>query len=493
MSNLNVELWSLYLDYVRRVHNLTTDATGQARQTINTSFDFVLKTIGIDFDSGRVWEDYVQFIRSGPGVIGGSTWQDQQKMDTLRKTLQRAICIPTQATTTLWSQYHQFETGLNKLTVSDMNDDCYALQYAYGNLTMLQGRKFLAEKSPAYMTARAARLQLENLTKDINRTTLPRLPPALGFDGDEEYAKQVDLWKKWIEWEKEDPLVLKEDDLPAYKSRVIYVYKQALMALRFWPEMWYDAAEFCFQNDLETEGNSFLTQAIEANPESCLLAFKQADRVELTTVSEGGEEGIVKRGKLVREPYDKLLGALYDLHTKAMKREQKLLDAIDELIAQRAAASPAAASNDDDDDEEETGEDGADQKKDGVLQIQRDAIKKGSQTELRLLQRLISFGWVALMRAMRRVQGKGRPGAAVGGLRQIFSDARQKGRIGSDVYAQAALIEYHCYKDPSATKIFDRGMVLFKHDEAFALEYLKHLVATNDITSKLHSHLSRCY
>jgi cleavage stimulation factor subunit 3 len=118
MSNLNVDLWSLYLDYVRRVHNLTTDATGQARQTINTAFDFVLKTIGIDFDSGRIWEDYVQFTKSGPGVVGGSTWQDQQKMDTLRKTLQRAVCIPTQATPSLWSQYHQFETGLNKLTVS---------------------------------------------------------------------------------------------------------------------------------------------------------------------------------------------------------------------------------------------------------------------------------------------------------------------------------------------------------------------------------------
>ena len=100
-----------------------------------------------------------------------------------------------------------------------------------------QGRKFLADKSPAYMTARAARLQLENLTKDIQRTTLPRLPPALGFDGDEEYAKQVEQWKKWIEWEKDDPLVLKEDDPAAYKARIIYVYKQSLMSLRFWPEM----------------------------------------------------------------------------------------------------------------------------------------------------------------------------------------------------------------------------------------------------------------
>ena len=47
-----------------------------------------------------------------------------------------------------------------------------------------------------------------------------------------------------------------------------------------------------------------------------------------------------------------------------------------------------------------------------------------------------------------------------------------------------ALIEYHCYKDPAATKIFERGMKLFPEDELFAMEYLKHLIATNDVTSK---------
>jgi cleavage stimulation factor subunit 3 len=88
------------------------------------------------------------------------------------------------------------------------------------------------------------------------------------------------------------------------------------------------------------------------------------------------------------------------------------------------------------------------------------------------------------MRAMRRIQGKGKPGE-LQGSRQVFADARKRGRITSDVYIASALIEYHCYKDPAATKIFERGAKLFPEDENFALEYLKHLIDINDVISKL--------
>lgn len=113
----NVQLWSVYLDYVRRRNNLTTDAAGQARRIISSAYDFALQNIGLDKDAGNIWVDHIDFIRSGPGNIGGSGWQDQQKMDSLRKAYQRAICVPTQAVNTLWKEYDQFEMGLNKLTV----------------------------------------------------------------------------------------------------------------------------------------------------------------------------------------------------------------------------------------------------------------------------------------------------------------------------------------------------------------------------------------
>lgn len=114
-----IQLWSLYLDHVRRHNNTTTDTSGKARQTIHQAYELALQNVGVDRDSGKLWQDYIQFIKSGPGNIGGSNWQDQQKMDLLRKTYQRAICVPTQSTTILWKEYDGFEMGLNKTTVFD--------------------------------------------------------------------------------------------------------------------------------------------------------------------------------------------------------------------------------------------------------------------------------------------------------------------------------------------------------------------------------------
>ncbi|ODM19252.1 mRNA 3'-end-processing protein rna14 [Aspergillus cristatus] len=445
----DAQLWSVYLDYVRRRNPLTTDTTGNARKIISSAYDLALQYVGMDKDSGSIWSDYVQFIRSGPGNVGGPGWQDQQKMDLLRKAYQRAICVPTQAVNTLWKEYDQFEMGLNKLT----------------------GRKFLQEQSPAYMTARSSYTELQNITRDLVRTTLPRLPPVPGTEGDVEFAQQVDIWKRWIKWEQDDPLVLKDDDPAAFKNRVVYVYKQALMALRFLPEMWFEAAEFCFLNGMETEGNDFLKQGMEANPESCLLAFKRADRLEITSDSE---QDPIKRGIKVREPYDQVLDALYDLIAKARTREALDVERMEKMFAESYPEKQPSKVEDDDDDQSDA------KARESMKNAQIGAVKNAHAVQIGILSRTISFAWIALMRAMRRVQGKGKPGEAPGS-RQIFADARKRGRITSDVYIASALIEYHCYKDPAATKIFERGAKLFPEDENFALEYLKHLIDINDV------------
>jgi cleavage stimulation factor subunit 3 len=324
------------------------------------------------------------------------------------------------------------------------------------------------------MTARSALVSLNNITRGLNRTTMPQLPPAKGFAGEQEYLQQVELWKRWIEWEKEDPIGLKDEDPAVYKERILYVFKQAFMALRFWPEIWFEASEYCFQNGMEKEGMDYLTDGIEANPESVLLAFKLADRLESTLPVEESDEGLKRRGEAVRAPYDKVLDTLYDFIKNEKTREDQDVSRIEQLY-------PALAPRDEDDDEQEDPEEKADQATKAMLIQKRKAEGIARTKEL---GKTISFVWIAVMRAMRRIQGKGKVGSDLGGSRQIFTDARKRGRLTSDVYVASALIEYHCYKDPAATKIFERGMKLFPEDEQFALEYLKHLIAINDITSE---------
>lgn len=336
------------------------------------------------------------------------------------------------------------------------------------------------------MTARSANTALENITRGLVRANLPRLPPALGFDGDQEYLQQVELWRRWINWEQEDPLVLKDEDLKAYKERVLYVYKQAVMALRFWPEMWVEAAEWCFANGMEKDGidlgMEFLTQGISANPESCLLAFKHADRLETILPIEEGEEGLARRGAAIREPYDRLQDALYDLIKKLKVRETREIARVEESASLDATITSVIEKVEEDDEDADRTDKLA---KEAAKANQLKAVQQGFAIQTHLLSRTISFSWIALMRAMRRVQGKGKVGAVVGGSRQILNDARQKGRITSDVYVASALIEHHVYKDPAGTKIFERGAKLFPEDEVFILEYLKHLLSIGDTTSEL--------
>lgn len=119
MTVPNVQLWTTYLNYIRRVNDLTNDATGNARTTVSQAYDFVLQNVGIDRDSGQIWQEYIQFLRSIPGQIGGTGWQDQQKMDTLRRAYQRAVGVPMSSVSSLWKEYDQYEMSLNKVTVSE--------------------------------------------------------------------------------------------------------------------------------------------------------------------------------------------------------------------------------------------------------------------------------------------------------------------------------------------------------------------------------------
>ncbi|KAK3485200.1 mRNA 3'-end-processing protein rna-14 [Neurospora hispaniola] len=460
MTTPNVNLWTRYLDYIRRRNDLN-DSTGQARQTVSQAYEFVIDNIGLDKDSGKIWAEYIQFIKFGPGTVGGSQWQDQQKMDQLRKAYQRAICVPISNVNTLWKEYDQFEMGLNKLT----------------------GRKYLSEKSPSYMSAKSANTALEHITRGLNRTNLPRLPPAPGFDGDQEFMEQVEIWKKWIAWEKSDPLDLKDDkDQPGlYQKRILYVYNQALMALRFWPEMWVDAAQWCFDNNITTvenkvtkDGNAngveFLIRGIEANPESVLLAFKHADHIESTYPIEENDEAKIQRGEAVKAPYNKVLDTLYAMIKSLKEKEAAQIAKLQEMTA--AQESKAGSDNEDGD--------GA---ADNIKKAPIEAIQKGYAAQTQLLSRMISFVWIALIRAMRRVQGKGGLNVPLGGMRKAFHDARARGRLTSDVYAAVAQLEWTIYKDPAGGKIFDRGAKLFPEDENFTLENIKYLHSRDDHTN----------
>lgn len=466
----NVQLWQLYLDHVRRALPLINDTDGKNRGQISAAFEATLDNVGIDPDAGFLWREYIDFIKESPGTVGGSSWQDLQKVDLLRKAYQRAFKVPHSEFVKMWKEYELFERGINSQTA----------------------RKHIAEQSPHYMQCRTAKTQLDQLVEGLDRTSLPKLPPIHGCAGEDEFGDQVEKWRAWISWEvNEDPLVYKGTEDEAYQKRVLYVYRQATMSLCFYPEIWFEAASWCFAQGgekLTKEGEQFLDKGISVNPESVLLALMKADRVESSLESGNTDDVLIRNGEKLDVPFENVHTALYALRTKMQERDKRIIAHIQDHFANLSPDEPAVSVERDEDDEVPgpTKPHGHEDE----MKAQLEGVKAASAAQLEKLKRTISSVWVAKMQAFRRVQGQGKPtkkgdtaNKTVKGFRGVFSDSRPRGMLSSDVYIASALMEWNCYRDPSAIKIFERGMKLFPSDETFVLEYIKHLISGGDLTN----------
>ncbi|KAK0901968.1 mRNA 3'-end-processing protein rna14 [Friedmanniomyces endolithicus] len=470
----SLPLWTEYLSYLRRVFPLIPDPQGVNRTTITSAFEHVIGAVGNDPDSANLWRDYVDFVKSGHGVFGGTGWQDMQKVDALRKAYQQAVKVPTGGVMALWKEYDAFEMQQNKGAA----------------------RKTLQEMSPHYMTARTAEKQMQAITDGLDRRVVPTLPPVEGYEGDDAFAAQVQRWQAWVEWEKSDPLVLREDDIALYRKRITFVYKQATIFLRFWPRIWYDAAQWCFEQvgapeDMMAQGEAFLDDGLKANPESVLLTLKKVDRSEEgMQTGNVADEVMVANGNKLEAVFEPCHKALYDLVKKTTQRRDKAVAEVKQNFASLPPEEEAEQVSKEDDDNDSLAD--ADSPLDTLtkpltraeqLQARIKSIQDPTKAHHKLLIKTVSALWIAKMRSFRRVQGQGAPLKAKKGFRGVFAESRPRGQLSSDVYIASALMEHHCYKDVSALKIFERGLKLFPTDEEFAVGYVGHLISVNDLTN----------
>ncbi|ORY77677.1 hypothetical protein BCR37DRAFT_119090 [Protomyces lactucae-debilis] len=397
-SVLNVELWSYYLAYIKRMNDLSTGGA-QARATVAQAYEFVLSHVGFDVKAGSLWLDYIQFIR---------------------RTYQRAVVIPLNSVEQLWREYDSFENTVSKATA----------------------RKFLSERSPAYMTARACARELLQMTEPLRQATFPALPTRNAAEN-----SYVTSWRRWIGWEKQDPLEL--DDPKQLQSRVKYAYKQCLQFCRFFPEMWFDAAFYAAsigENDL-----ALYQEGLEANPTSWLLGFAYAEAEELA-----------KHGDVVKGTFDKLISS----NKEAMS---ELESQIDEAAQSAGAEKKLKIGAEDDDDSDEDEEPGQDMAALANVEELRSRLKRYAEEG--------TTAYIMYMRAMRRLEG-------IKAARAIFARAIKESKHTWHIYVASALMEHHCSKDSNvAVKIFGRGLKHHSENPDFVLEYLNFLIAIKDDTN----------
>ncbi|XP_075156042.1 cleavage stimulation factor subunit su(f) [Haematobia irritans] len=229
---LNIDLWKLYLTYVKE----TKAGLSTHKEKLAQAYDFALEKIGMDLHSFSIWQDYISFLRSVEAV---GSYAENQKITAVRRVYQKAVITPIVGIEQLWKDYIQFEHGINPIISEKMS----------------------LERSKDYMNARRVAKELENITKGLNRN-LPAVPPNLS----KEEIRQVELWKKFIAFEKSNPL--RTEDTALITRRVMFATEQCLLVLTHHPAVWHQAAQFLDQSSkaLTEKGD---TQAAKIFADEC--------------------------------------------------------------------------------------------------------------------------------------------------------------------------------------------------------------------------------
>lgn len=90
------------------------------------------------------------------------------------------------------------------------------------------------------MAVRKIAKEYENVTRYLDRNS-----PCLAPQGSSEELKQKSYWKKYIEWEKSNPM--KSEDIGVVSKRVVYAYEQCLLQMASHPDVYFEATLYLQQ------------------------------------------------------------------------------------------------------------------------------------------------------------------------------------------------------------------------------------------------------
>jgi cleavage stimulation factor subunit 3 len=136
------------------------------------------------------------------------------------------------------------------------------------------------DRSREFLSVRRIAKEYENVTRQLDKNA-PSIPPVGSMDE----LKQLNAWKKYIEWEKSNPLKYEDQSLVAKRGMrkaltriffsrncvlyviflkliVMFAYEQCLLSLGYHPDIWYEAASYLHQMSvsLADKGNIALSK-----------------------------------------------------------------------------------------------------------------------------------------------------------------------------------------------------------------------------------------
>lgn len=435
----HIDLCRLYVSYVRRTNDVITGGE-KARGIVVQAFEFAVNKVGIDISSGELWNDYLEFLKNWTPV---ATWEQQQKTDLIRRVYKRFLVIPTEKIEQVWSTYTKWENEINPSTAN----------------------KFIAEKSTEFMDARSWNTEWHNATEKLLRRDI--IPIGIHNDENNLVHNQLKLWFKWIDLEKRNQLNLKDDS--QVQQRIEYVYKQAIMALPFVPELWFKFNKFWLRSNEEANSNKcieLLNEALVLNPKSFLLSFQLSEMYE--------KDNTINKAS---ETFDNLINVLTNDHTNIQRDIDSLTNRAfdDGQNGSNNAQDKSKSNNNEEDDDNSDDNNDEENFKNPTFQLSEEEALYLSQLQIKQeeLNKAITLVYTKWMIACKRSKG-------IKEARAIFKQARNNFEtIGHEIYVENALMEYHSDNLKTASKIFELGMKHFKKNGEFLLSYLDFLIMIN--------------
>ena len=256
----SVDLWRFYLDYIRRINPIdptNIEAAKQTRSIIAGAFEFALAHIGQDRRAGEIWIEFLNFLREGPvrsspRLFAPVAWSHRIALCADSRYLGRATengrspkSFPTSSSSTAeqrradlarlqrvreWIEQDDRMSYLRFSTFFRMRAN---LSFVQSILDTKQAKKFIAELSPSYMTARKC---LRELRAQHDALYTPLLPHPPDWTSPQSITA-LEGWKRYLSFEEMNPLEM--DDLGSVMNRVSFAYRKALACLRFYAEIWY--------------------------------------------------------------------------------------------------------------------------------------------------------------------------------------------------------------------------------------------------------------
>ncbi|KRZ80767.1 Actin-like protein 6A [Trichinella papuae] len=243
---LHIDVWKIYLTYVRDTKSCVTGF----KKSIKEAYEFALDKIGLDFYSYSIYHEFIKWLlQMLPQPESESDAREESmvaitNVDEIRQVFLRGISCPIENIAALWKDYEQFEKK-------------------YGG-SAAQNR--IDSASKVYSKTSDVAKRLEKLLEGINTKRI-----SVPLQNTVSERIQLSRWHAYLNFEKSNPLATQCFDLLV--RRVIYAYEQALMCfsdcLAFWCdlicflEQSIETASKCSEVDLSEKLNEEISRTFE--------------------------------------------------------------------------------------------------------------------------------------------------------------------------------------------------------------------------------------